>query len=77
MLINDADLLDSIAVDSDAQRRELLLQRYVNSSRYANATPLVIAARNGHAGVLEYLLSVGADPCVTGTVSFDGEVISE
>ncbi|VDM40479.1 unnamed protein product [Toxocara canis] len=37
--------------------------------------PIVIAARNGHLGVVRYLLTKGADVSVRGTVAFDGEVI--
>ncbi|EFO84429.1 hypothetical protein CRE_13441 [Caenorhabditis remanei] len=37
--------------------------------------PIVIAARNGHVAVVEYLLTVGADPSVRGTVEFDNDQI--
>ncbi|KAM3725436.1 Sex-determining protein [Dirofilaria immitis] len=45
------------------------------SSRKCQTPPLVIAARNGHFDVVKYLLDKGADISVTGTVSFDGEII--
>uniref|UniRef100_A0A914XP01 Uncharacterized protein n=1 Tax=Plectus sambesii TaxID=2011161 RepID=A0A914XP01_9BILA len=36
---------------------------------------LVIAARNGHLDVVNYLISKGSDLSATGTVTFDGETI--
>lgn len=62
-------------------------QRYLNgrpqtevdglvSSRTAGATPLVIAARNGHYDIVHYLLNkTNADVEQTGSVIFDGETI--
>ncbi|EFO20401.1 sex-determining protein fem-1 [Loa loa] len=45
------------------------------SSQKSQTPPLVIAARNGHFDVVKYLLEKGADVSITGTVSFDGEII--
>uniref|UniRef100_A0A915Q5P9 Sex-determining protein fem-1 n=1 Tax=Setaria digitata TaxID=48799 RepID=A0A915Q5P9_9BILA len=50
------------------------------SSQKSETPPLVIAARNGHFDVVKYLtlqLEKGADISVTGTVSFDGEIIRQ
>lgn len=64
-----------------------IFQRYLNgrtvdevkslvSSKTAGATPLVIAARNGHYDVVHYLLThTNADVEETGSVIFDGECI--
>lgn len=46
------------------------------SARTTGATPLVIAARNGHYDVVHYLLThTNADVEETGSVIFDGETI--
>ncbi|CAO4373379.1 unnamed protein product [Caenorhabditis nigoni] len=37
--------------------------------------PLVAASRHGHTEVVEYLLEIGADPSVRGTVEFDNDNI--
>ncbi|KAL3982887.1 Ankyrin repeats (3 copies) family protein [Acanthocheilonema viteae] len=50
------------------------LHHCLSSQKY-QTPPLVIAARNGHFDVVKYLLEKGADVSITGTVTFDGEII--
>lgn len=46
------------------------------SMKTAGATPLVIASRNGHYDIVNYLLThTNADVEETGSVIFDGETI--
>ncbi|VDP18665.1 unnamed protein product [Onchocerca flexuosa] len=70
------------ARDGNLRRLRIFLEDRSNewlqhclSSRKSQTPPLVIAARNGHFDVVKYLLEKGADISVTGTVSFDGEII--
>jgi ankyrin repeat protein len=42
-----------------------------------NTTPLIVAARNGHAPVVKLLLENGADASQCGSVIFDGDHIRE
>ncbi|XP_037078881.1 protein fem-1 homolog C-like [Pollicipes pollicipes] len=50
--------------------------RLLVSTRTSGATPLVMACRNGHRDVAEYLLErCAADPEQVGSVIFDGETI--
>lgn len=47
------------------------------SARVNGATPLVIACRNGHYNVVEFLLKRQANVEQVGSVSFDGEPIED
>ncbi|XP_014094986.1 protein fem-1 homolog CG6966 [Bactrocera oleae] len=47
------------------------------SARVNGATPLVIACRNGHYNIVEYLLKRHANVEQVGSVSFDGEPIED
>lgn len=45
------------------------------SAETGGATPLVIACRNGHFNVIDYLIKKNADIEQSGSVTFDGETI--
>lgn len=64
------DLLDTLKEDM------LKLVFNATEPKENGANPLIIGARSGHNKVVEVLLEKGADPHATGTVAFDGEIIT-
>ncbi|CAD6194647.1 unnamed protein product [Caenorhabditis auriculariae] len=66
--------LKRIEVFLQCNRSTDWIESCLNSSEN-DKIPLVVAARHGFVDVVRYLLSKGANPSVTGVVSFDGEHI--
>uniref|UniRef100_A0A1I7X759 ANK_REP_REGION domain-containing protein n=1 Tax=Heterorhabditis bacteriophora TaxID=37862 RepID=A0A1I7X759_HETBA len=66
--------LRRLKVFLDGRRSKSWLNSCLNSDEN-DKLPLVIAARNNHLDIVQYLLSKGADPHAKGTVTFDGETI--
>uniref|UniRef100_A0A914IBR1 Sex-determining protein fem-1 n=1 Tax=Globodera rostochiensis TaxID=31243 RepID=A0A914IBR1_GLORO len=70
----DVERLGSLLETLSAEQLKYLLS--AKEPQVNGTSALIIAARNGYTKVVDLLLKMGADPHETGTVTFDGELIT-